>query len=302
MPPTKKKKPNLMRRAKRDVRLASQPYFSELKRAEREGERNFADTEARTSQYYGALQSQLGQFAPQYDQLAQGIVGSTNQAIGSMIPQVGTNSGAENAAATNALAAMGGAGTNLLNSQRMANVNYFQGTQNRAGIEQMQVQRDNLDILNELKNEIAQQRLEGKKMMPAQILSRVDELRSEKKDRRLAQQELEIRQSLADRELDLAEKQHRTSSRQSNRAQNAATKILTEEQQRRNLSKDIRQLQNQIARITGDIRETKMEESPGWEGASGQASKTAEELAGLRRKRLRKTKKLKAKRKRKRNL
>lgn len=261
-----KKKQGLRKRARRDVRVALAPQFRDLERQEREASQLLETSTGRTGQTYERLQNDLARLLPGFVTQNQGIGQNLISDMGQLASTLGINAptSGEGQAAQNLMGNIGGGGLNLLASGAQRNLGYGQSSVRQAGIDQASIEQNYLNAFRDVVEEIRQGRFDLKGDMGQQISARLDELRDRRADRKLAQQELELRQELAEKQLGFQKKQYRQGRRGERRARRAATKQLTAEERRTRK----RRLGNKISDLAAERAAIK-KQYPGLEKRNG---------------------------------
>ena len=235
----------MMKRAKRQVRIANAPILNEIKQQRQQNRNAYQTANERTADIYAGLQNELAGFAPQYDQLAQGIVADSTARLGTLEGLIGPGQSPQEAAAmSGAIGTIGAANLGTLQADRMRNANYFQSQQGVAAIQKSEVQMDNLRIMRQLDEELKRARMQNIALHPQQILERFDQLRDERNQLRLARGEQQIRQDLADRELDLMEKKNRQGNRRKNQQTAVVVDAIQDEQTKATIAQQLKRLNN----------------------------------------------------------
>lgn len=191
----KKRRARLRRRAMRDVRLSLQPLLDELERLREQTIADYAQVTAQVGNLYDALARELtGVGAGFTDEMARiartfgGQVGGLGELIGGAAPE------AERAAAEAFLGAIGGVGEGLLGVAAGRNAAYGASALRQGAIESMVTQRNLANELRQRLDELAQQRIDVKEMIPELFRQRLDELRQMMFERMLARKELGLRE------------------------------------------------------------------------------------------------------------
>lgn len=245
---------NLQKQARRDVRLSQQPYFRELERQEQAQRDLYEESTSATQDIYGRVANELGDLIPNYRRATENIgtglvsqMGTLAGNLGISLPQTG-----EGTAAQMAMGAIGGSGLNLLANNEQRNVNYAQSAKRQGVIDEATTERNFLEDMQDAVREISQMRIDARYDAGPQILARLDELKSRKKEERLATQELELRERIADDQLGFQKKQYRDTKKSSNRAQNFAEEQILSAQEKEKLkpvNKDIQALKDELDRL-----------------------------------------------------
>lgn len=272
----------LQKRARRDVRLAIDPVLDEIRRQQQSADRDYGQNAERVSDIYAALQKELGPLAGNYDTAAQGIAsdlqGQLGGLAGLLAPSMaayeglapsdaaaqsaqllgGTQGSAQ--AQTDLLGSLGAGGLQLLANDRSRNLGYQTSVQRQGvlqkGVDEKRLLQDFRDTIEDLKG----QRFDVMQDVPSQIIARLDQLRQTRKENKLAQSELELRQEIANKQLHEQRRQFNSGNRQDRRLQDVVVGQLTDAEKRENVRQDLKQVNKSIDRVTQRIHGIKADE------------------------------------------
>lgn len=214
----------LQRQAKRDVKLAYEPYLDALVREKRTAKDEMQEGLARTNRTYDILGQELAPIWPQYQQQAQTIASDfTNQIgnLGGMLginPEANTLAQAEGGTVTNALGSIGATGLGLLASDASRQAGYQAGTQRYAAAERAAVRKNYLEDYEDLIESLRREKLDMKRDWGPQITQRLDELRQRRFEKNMQQQELDVAKQQFRKTFGLEKEQVDRANRQDRRA------------------------------------------------------------------------------------
>ena len=275
----KRKVGPLQKRARRDIKVAYQPYLDEIDRQREQEEREYGQNTERVGDIYKALQSTLAPLGGQYDTQAQKIAGDLTTQLGSLSGLLkplslgdptltGQDAAAANAQYTQmaapevnanlgAFGALGAGGQTLLASDRSRNLGYQTSTQRQVGLDRNAIEKDFLQDFRDTMDDFRAQRMDLVNRQPGEILARLDQLRQSRKDNRLAQAELELRRSIADDQLKEQRKSRQSANRQGKRQMDFAQDEIDRKQDQRrigNLRGDVKDLKGNLSDINALIK------------------------------------------------
>jgi hypothetical protein len=184
----------LEKRAARDVKLAQRPELQAYHRAGQQASQQYQTDAQRVQDVYGALSGQLEALAAPYQQqvtdIGTQLTGQIAQLPGITTQSIGAAPPAERAAGT-ALSSTIGAGTlEQLAAGAARNAAYNTSAQRQAGIESAVTQRNfGVDLQNFL-DDLSERRLGVIEERRPLMLQRLDELRDQKFQQRMAEEQL----------------------------------------------------------------------------------------------------------------
>lgn len=184
--------------AHRDVMLALRPMLQTLRQSGRQASRQTRQINQRTQDVYGALGSQLSALDQPYQDTMAGISSGLSQDISGLAPllqqSVGQAPQTETAAGAGVLGAIGAGGLSQLASQAATGASYNTSAQ-RQGVEESAIaQRNALSDLGQYRGDLRTQRADLMRQAGPQTLQRMDSLRQQQLDRRLALANLAMQQ------------------------------------------------------------------------------------------------------------
>lgn len=204
----------IRKRAKRDVKAAYQPQFDAMNRAQGQIKTEARSDRKRIGNIYEALNQNLAPIQGQYDAAAQGIASGLQDQLGSLAGMLNMGSNAQGLApgelqaAQGAFGQLGASGLQTLAGDRSRQAAWQGSTQRQAALENMTAHRNLLEDKRQLLDDLRNQRVDLKGEMAPAILAHIGELRDTRAQRRLAQQELELRQKLAEDQLNQHKKEY----------------------------------------------------------------------------------------------
>lgn len=218
---TVKKRPQrrLRRRATRDVRTAYDPYLDSLRREEDQARAEHERTTGQIGNIYDALADVLAPLSGRFDETAAGIQSDYNTSIGSFGSQfgqgfapaaaiggkVGDAAAQATAAAANAYGTVGVGGNTLLAGDRMRNAQYLSRMTAVGGLAEKDAQMEALDIKNQLLDDIRNRRLDIRGDMKSAIAQRIDELKQQRIDNRLARKQFRLNKQAQESQQELTD-------------------------------------------------------------------------------------------------
>jgi hypothetical protein len=188
------KRSPMEKRAARDVKLAQRPELQAYHRAGQQATQQYQTDAQRVQDVYGALGGQLEALAAPYQQqvtdIGTQLTGQIAQLPGITTQSIGAAPPAERAAGT-ALSSTIGAGTlEQLAAGAARNAAYNTSAQRQAGIESAVTQRNfGVDLQNFL-DDLSERRLGVIEERRPLMLQRLDELRDQKFQERMAEEQL----------------------------------------------------------------------------------------------------------------
>lgn len=263
-PPQKKGGP-LQKRARRDVMFAIDPILDEIKRQQEITEREYEQNASRVENIYSGLGDELAPLGTQYQKAAQGISGDLNASLGELAgllaPNVESanayiNPGAEAAAGAGMFGAIGAGGQTMLASDRSRQLGWDTSLQREVPLQSAQYEKRFLQDFRETIDDLKNQRFDVMQDVPSQVLARLDQLRDSKRQNRLAKAELELREQIADREGDRADKAFRHQKKtENNSVQFAQDELSRREAEKRikNIRGDVGELKDRLGTINDKI-------------------------------------------------
>lgn len=205
---------NFRARASRDISAAYQPVLDELTRQEEAGTADAAAYQDQVRQLYEGLQAALGGISPQMDQQLAGVQQRFTEGIGGLTGLLGSATPVgEQQAATGLLGNQATGGLSMLASQGGRAAAFGASTQRQAAIDSTSFQGNILEQLQQMRDSINRERTDITNQQPAQILSRVDELRQLAEQMRLARNEFRLRRMLAQEQLGMEQGRYTTEQR-----------------------------------------------------------------------------------------
>lgn len=180
-------------RARRDVMLSVRPELQDIRRARRQGTREYHTASNRVGDIYGGLQHELAPLGAQYGNQANDIAGDFTTQLGGLTDLLGSNvqgvPQGEISAGTGLFGTIGAGALEQLAGERGRNLAYNASAQRQGGIEKMTGQRNMLSDLQDFRKDLSQQRLDVTRGTPADIRQRLDELRDAAFQRQLAEKQ-----------------------------------------------------------------------------------------------------------------
>lgn len=229
----KKRQTNLRAKARRDVNVAYRPEIQEIGRARSQAGREYGQEQERVSDIYAGLEDALAPLYNQYSNRAQEITGDLSTQLGTLAPLLQL-AGGEGQAAQNYFGTLGATGQEMLASDRLRNLGYLSSTQRQAPLQAMADEKSMLqeyhDTLQDLR--ASKQDLVGRK--PAEILAHLEELRATRRQNKIAQQELELRREIAEKQESRLSRGQRQEHQQN---QNQLDFVQSEAERRRDTQK-----------------------------------------------------------------
>lgn len=256
----KRKAGPLQKRARRDVMFAIDPILDEIKRQQESSEREYEQNASRVAGIYDDLGAELAPVGNAYQKQAQGISGDLNAALGGLAGLLAPSaesanalipSGDEAAAGVGMFGSIGAGGQTMLASDRSRQLGWDTSLQREVPLQSADYERRFLQDFRDTIDDIQQQRFDTMRDVPSQVLARLDQLRDSKRQNKLAKAELALREQIADREGDRADKAFR----QEKKTQNNSVKFAQDELSRR-------EAQKKIKRLTSDIQDLKAQRQP----------------------------------------
>lgn len=184
--------------AHREVRNSVQDYLNTLKRSGKQAARQTTQTNQRTQDVYGALGTQLSALDAPYQSTMAEIGNNLSTQTAGLAPllqqSVGQAPQTETAAASGLLGAIGSGGLSQLASSAATNAGYNQSAARQGSIESAITQRNALSDLGNFRQDLGQQRVDIMRQVGPQTLQRMDQLKQQGLDRRLALANLAISQ------------------------------------------------------------------------------------------------------------
>lgn len=253
----KRKAGPLQKRARRDVMFSIDPILDNIRREQERSEREYEQNASRVENIYSDLGRELQRAGAGYDPRAQQIATDLNTSLAGLTGMLAPNAesattlnpsgqAAEAAAATGMFGAIGGGGQTMLASDRSRQNAWDTSLQREVPLQSADYERRFLQDFRDTIEDLKQQRFDTMQDVPTAVLQRLDQLRDARKQNRLAQSELELRQQIANREHKSAKK-----------ANEAGMDILEGEANRRNLGARLRNVRGDIGDLTQQIRETR---------------------------------------------
>lgn len=191
-----KTKKKLARRARRDVQLSVQPQLDALARQQAQAERDYGQGTNQVQAAYDALGRELGNVGAGFTDEAAKIAALFGGQVGQLGGMIGGAAApAEQQAAQAFLGSIGGAGKGLLASDAMRNAAYNSSALRQGALERVTMTKNLAQDLLGTQDDIRQQVLDAKAMMPGLIRQRLGELRDTQFEHGLAGKELGLREA-----------------------------------------------------------------------------------------------------------
>lgn len=284
----------IRKRAKRDVKAAYQPQFDAIHRAKQQAVQEAHQQSRGLKSIYRGLNHQLRPLTANYNSAARGIQsGLQDQLAGlaGMLNMGGNVNGiapGEESAAKMAFGQLGAGGFATLAGDQQRQQAWGNSTLRQSAMERASGQRNLLEDKRQLLDDIRNQRIDLTGEMGPQILTRIDELRDSRAQRRLAQQELELRQKLANKDNSQEDRAYNDTERKAKEAKQYTLSQVERKHDRaaiKPVRRDISDLHDRIKALE------KYQESVGRPNAELQAKiHRAERKIKKKRKRIRKIK------------
>lgn len=256
-------------RARRDIRMANDPLIEEIARAREQEIRDYEQEQEHMAAIYQALNNQIAPLGGEYDAAMQGIIGDYGASMGQMgeilgpgydMAGVPAEDGAAAAAVNAQLAAqeapgvgmvgaIGEGGHMLLANDRARNAAYQTSLQRQSGLDRMATERSVLQDHMQVLDDLRQQKLDVTKDIPTQIMQRLDQLKQERFQNRLARDEFGLRESIANKQENRADQEANTN----RRIQNTVLNQMTDEEKRVRFGNKIKGINKQLPRINQRI-------------------------------------------------
>jgi hypothetical protein len=255
--------------------MAIDPILEQIERAQTGAGRDYEQATSRIEDVYKALANELAPLQNRYDQSAAGIQQDLTSQLGGLAGLLSPQSGAgpgEASAATDLFATLGAGGQQMLASDRSRNLGYSTSTARQVPLDATELQRNYLQDYQDLIDDLKQQRVDVMQDVPTQVLARLDALRSARQQNRLANAELELRKTIANKQ-----------ERRADRGQRAAEEVLTDAQRRERLGGRIQDTTKDLRRIKKKIAPLKYE-SGNYRNANEWEAEALPDLLKLRRK------------------
>lgn len=317
----KRKAGPLQKRARRDVRLSVDPVLDEIARQQSQAERDYNENVGRLGNIYGGLREDLKPLGSQYQSQVQDISHDFNKSLGGLAnllapsleayrglspedaagaqQQFTSQVAPENSAAVGMFGTVGATGQEMLASDRSRNAAYQTSSMRQVGLQQHDYERQYLQDYRDTIDDLQASRQDLINATPQQILARLDQLREQRRQNRLANAELQLRKEIADKQA-----------HQQGKAYNAAQDVVNKHMNANQLGNKIHNLnQNVLPGLTSRIHDLK-DDYPGTTKTGGKWGYNSPQgdfvplpqLNKLTQQRRRKRKRVKTLTKRKRNL
>lgn len=246
----------LQKRARRDVMFAIDPILDEIRRQQGISEREYEQNASRVSNIYDDLGRELAKAGSGYDPRAQQISADLNASLAGLTglltpnPESAVNlnpegQAAEAAAGTGMFGAIGGGGQTMLASDRQRQLGWDTSLQREVPLQGAEFERRFLQDFRDTLDDLKTQRFDVMQDVPSQVLARLDQLRDSRKQNKLAQAELELRETIANRE-------HKNQKK----AYKAGEEVVQNAQTRDALGRKIKHTKSALGDIKGDIQST----------------------------------------------
>jgi hypothetical protein len=202
------------RQAARDVRLSNKPSLQAIKRETKRGTNEFGDYMAAADSAYRGLINELQGLNPQYNQISNNIADTLNTQLSGLAGLLGTANpepapegspegiaygtpAGEAAAAAGLYGTLGAGGLELLASQRQRNLGYTTSAKRQGAIERETAQTNLVQDYKDFLQEMRDRRLGITSTMPVEIRQRMDQIRQQNLQNRLARQQMALAQQEA---------------------------------------------------------------------------------------------------------
>jgi hypothetical protein len=193
------KKSPAYRAARRDVRLALQPYLQAIRRARQQGRQEAATADQRYTEIYDVLGQNLAAIGAPSAAANSAAASSAASAIGSLgtglLGGLGSVPAGERAAGANMLQTIGANTVSDITNLGARNAGFLQSQQAQAEQERAVQQRNIQNELSRYERDLSQQRVDILSQAPAMILQRMDERRAQNFDRMIALEQLRLQQA-----------------------------------------------------------------------------------------------------------
>lgn len=274
--------------------------MEQIARTRKSARGDYEMAQDRIGNVYDALARELAPLQGAYDQQSQAIAAqllASQQGLAPLLemsPEFTGFYAGETGAAQNLLGTLASGGQTLMANDRMRNLAYNTSAKRQAGIDESNLQSRYLAEYKELLDDIRQQKIDTLQDVPTQILSRLDELRDRRRQNRLAEAELALREEIARKQESRADKEFRTGR---NLARNQ-TEFARSEAERKRDRRLIRPIQQDI----GDLKDRRksLDRRIDELGSAGgpEATIAAQQAEKLRRRKRRTSKTIRKKRRR----
>jgi hypothetical protein len=193
----------LMKQARRDFRVAMKPQKQAIKRARRQGTRDFNEASQRVAQVTQAMLGQLGQIPGAYAGQTSGIIGDVTSGIGALGEQLGQNTigqvpEAERAAGIANVGAIGSGAIEQIAGQQQNMADYLASGAQQGAVQGAVTSRNYLKDYQGFLKDNRQQQVDLASQSKDAILQRLDQLKQEKFDRTMALKQLGMQQAQID--------------------------------------------------------------------------------------------------------
>lgn len=212
-------KQRLRKRARRDVRSAYAPAINAVDRAIGSAEDDYRFRDEQVQNIYSGLQDIMQPQGPRYDRAVEGIMGDYTKALGdfssafsdSFAPAeaiggaVGEQAAKAARAAANAYGTIGTGGIKLLGDARERNANYFGRMNVVGGLAEKDARFNQLSEYEQLLDDLKNRRLDLSGEKSSAILTRLDELRQQRQDNRLARKQFQLNKEQIENQQELSD-------------------------------------------------------------------------------------------------
>lgn len=244
---------SLQERAEAQVNLSFDPMFDEIRQQRVEAKDTLGEDRKRLESIFGAYGQNVANMLP-------GIQSATSSLLGQVGQQSqGLSQYFSSPEAQNLLGAMGQGQVAQLGAAGLANINSLRGAGQQAASQGLLSQKELLQDYNDLIKSLQETKLDAKRDMREQILERLDALRDQRRQTRLANEELKLRQELANKQLGFEKKKYADTRSDRDHAQDVVDRQLSEEEQREQLRQDIKRLTRRSEGMEGSLDELRAE-------------------------------------------
>ncbi len=198
-----------MKQARRDFRVAIRPQRQAIKRARRQGKRDYNEAQDRVQQVTGALLGQLGQIPGAYAAQTSGIIPNVTESIGGLNSMLGSGigvvPGAERAAGVANVGAIGSGAIEQIAGQQQNMADYLASGAQQGAVQGAVTSRNYLKDYQDFLKDNRQQMVDLHAQAHDAILQRLDQLKQERFDRSMALKAMGMQQAQIDqanRQLD----------------------------------------------------------------------------------------------------
>lgn len=243
----------LRRRARRDVRFANQGTFRDLERQKREARDIYEEGVTEAGDVWGRTNDMLGELMPNFKSSTENIGSDYISQLGSLAGTLGLQApdSTEDMASQQLIGTLGAGTLGNLAEGQQRNLSWMQSSKRQALYERNTMEKNYLEAFQDIVDEIGKTRFDLRQDMSTQVMSRIDQLRDERANRRLAEKEYQLRKSIAEKQESRADRESRTD----RRSQNYATERIQEADKKNDIRKIINNLKNRKSDVKDDIAE-----------------------------------------------